>query len=501
LPVILKFDLVLAPGKKADSFGLFIDKVILLPVDIAPDVLRLNADFDEQKLNTTTGFAKADSEDEDLKAASGPDAGKIIIKDLHKGFFGVNPNTLPTDFYSGATVTIAKLPENDPETSHPEVGEVRFYATKNQGASGEQFWPIPTAEPASGGSTTSKNLVPVLYGANPTIPRGTDIQYWIEGTKAGPITLEFKYVKGATTFSHKQKFLVATHQSKTEWQKEIRKQILLQTKATGSVDMDLYRPPWGPAPFKPNRAYIQNVYAYYEYLYLQKPSLFLWAGLAKMAGGPVYAGMADAEYATRVSPLGLAVLADATADFFQETLMKGNYDIFDDLAWQFRAYQASGIWALRYVDTKHLDTPSLRRIDLPFWNDMWKGEYSTSATLVQSANFDLTNREQQYIVQGAWTDFKTHGVTGIRFLLNILANSPLEGVVSDADPFGFVVGLTKDITDFTDRWEWIDDSTHGIWHDWIRLSISTRTGLVTIPLKTRAEHFSWFHWIGYPIIW
>ena len=132
---------------------------------------------------------------------------------------------------------------------------------------------------------------------------------------------------------------------------------------------------------------------------------------------------------------------------------------------------------------------------------MWKGEYSASATLVQSANFDLTNREQQYIVQGAWTDFKTHGVTGIRFLLNILANSPLEGVVSDADPFGFVVGLTKDITDFTDRWEWIDDSTHGIWHDWIGLSISTRTGLVTIPLKTRAEHFSWFHWIGYPIIW
>ena len=34
LPVILKFDLVLAAGKKADSFGVFIDNVILLPVDI-----------------------------------------------------------------------------------------------------------------------------------------------------------------------------------------------------------------------------------------------------------------------------------------------------------------------------------------------------------------------------------------------------------------------------------------------------------------------------------
>ena len=33
LPVILKFDLVLAAGKKADSFGVFIDNVILLPVE------------------------------------------------------------------------------------------------------------------------------------------------------------------------------------------------------------------------------------------------------------------------------------------------------------------------------------------------------------------------------------------------------------------------------------------------------------------------------------
>jgi len=34
LPVILKFDLVLAPGKKPDSFGVFIDNVILLPLEM-----------------------------------------------------------------------------------------------------------------------------------------------------------------------------------------------------------------------------------------------------------------------------------------------------------------------------------------------------------------------------------------------------------------------------------------------------------------------------------
>ena len=488
-----------APGS-----GIF--TVSLLPVEVAPDVLRVNADFDEQRLDSATHFAKGDNEDEDLKAASGPEAGKIIIQDLHKGFFGVHPNTLPADFYSGATVTIEKLPEIDSETSQPEVGEVRFYATKNQGASGEQFWLIAISDPAGGGGTTPKNLVPVLYGPNPTVPRGTDVQYWIEGIKAGPITLEFKYVKGTTTFNYKQKFLVETHQSKADWQEEIRQQILLQTKASGAsgaVDMALYVPPWGPAPFMTNRVYIQNVYAYYEYLYLQKPNLFLWAGLAKMAGGPVYGAMVDAEYARTLSPMGLAVLASATADFFQETLTKGNYEIFDDLAWQFRAYQASGIWALRYVRLKDLD-PGIRDIDLPYWEEMWQGEYSSSSTLVQKANYDLTNREQQYIVQGAWTEFKTHGVTGIQYLLNILAYSPiydLPGV--GALSFSDVVGPTKDITLFPDRWDWIDCSygPYGIWDDWISLSTTTRTGFVTIPLSARAGKFRWFVWIGYPVIW
>ena len=59
--------------------------------------------------------------------------------------------------------------------------------------------------------------------------------------------------------------------------------------------------------------------------------------------------------------------------------MKGNYDIFDDLAWQFRAYQASGIWALRHVTaTPGADMPGIRAIDLLYWDQLWAGEHAGS---------------------------------------------------------------------------------------------------------------------------
>jgi hypothetical protein len=305
---------------------------------------------------------------------------------------------------------------------------------------------------------------------------------------------------------NKQKFLVATHQSKAEWQKEIIEQIKLQTKATGTVDFTYYNPPWSGAPFITNKAYIQNVYAYYEYLYLQKPDLFLWAGLAKMAGGPVYGGMVDAEYLRTGSFVGVgaAVLGSATADFFQETLIKGNYDIFDDLAWQFRAYETSGIWALRHVDDKRVGEPAIRTFEIGPWNQMWKGEYSSSAEFVRTANINLTRREQEHIVQPAWTIFSTQGVIGLEPLLGVLALSPLKDTVEGADSFTSAVGITADITAFSDRWKWINDPFDGIWLDWTGLSTQARTGMVTIPLRTRAGSFSILYRSSFdllPIIW
>ena len=139
---------------------------------------------------------------------------------------------------------------------------------------------------------------------------------------------------------------------------------------------------------------------------------------------------------------------------------------------------------------------------------MWQGEYSGSVSHVRTANYNLTNREQQFIVQDAWTIFSTHGVVGLEYLLGVLAQSPLKDVVIGADSFTSVVGLTKDITLFSERWVWIADPSEGIWQDWTWPSTGGRMGMVAIPLRTRAETFSFFYtyslglgpWL-FPIIW
>lgn len=478
----------------------------VVALERGPDVLRVNADFDEQKMGTT--YAQPDYVDPDLRAASGPDAGQLITDDLHPGFYGIHPQTLPAEFYNGATVTIEKVPELDSETGQIETGEVRIHAIDASGVARV----IPITMPLAGGGTTPPiNLVPLLYAASPVVPRSNDTQFWIEGIKAGPITLRFSYTGGGNTFSDQQKFLVATHQTKAQWQEEIRQQILLQT--SGAVDFASYGPPvgtvlpFGPAPFMPNRRYLQEVYAYYRFLYLQKPTVLLWPGLGKMPGASVYAGWVDAEHGRTLLPSWLTaptLLANEVADFFQGGLMVGNYDIFDDLAWQFRAYGTSGIWAMRYVNAAGVGHAPARFFELPPWEDMWLGEHTGAAGIIDSANFQLTNREQEYIVQPAWNIFRTRGVVGIEYLIGILSESPLKNVIPPpgAKSFTQVVGLTKDITSFSDRWDWIIHPTEGIWHDWTVMPPAAKTGAVMLPLRTHAESYSKFYnFLGYPIIW
>lgn len=49
---------------------------------------------------------------------------------------------------------------------------------------------------------------------------------------------------------------------------------------------------WDPARgFNANRARIVKLYDYYQDTYLKRPSLFLWAGLGRMAGGAVVGGL------------------------------------------------------------------------------------------------------------------------------------------------------------------------------------------------------------------
>ena len=121
--------------------------VLLPPCDFAPQVLKVNSSFNEQKINSMTGYAQPDNYDESLTIASGPNAGQLATTNLNQHFFGIKPGILPNSFYQNATVTITKLDKIDPESDQTERGTIRLYAIQNFGQSGAQSFPIPISTP------------------------------------------------------------------------------------------------------------------------------------------------------------------------------------------------------------------------------------------------------------------------------------------------------------------------------------------------------------------
>lgn len=495
--------------------------VLLVPADFAPDVLKVNSSFNEQKINSTTLNAQPDNYDEDLKIASGhPNAGKITVANLHQNFFGIKPGTMPNSFFQNATVTITKLnnTDTDDNTGLPEPGTVRLYAIQNLGQSGEQSYPIPisvsgqtlpnSAVPFTTSISTAQpaNLVPVLYSDSATIPQGSNVTYWMEGVDPGPITLEYRIhftASGSTPdVVVQQHFKVCTQQSKVAWQQDIRQEILLQS----SVDMNLYTYSGAPisAPFMTDKTYIQNTYAYYQELFTQKSTLFGWAGLGKLAGADVYGAMDDSQYVRSVIPFWMSpvsnVVANSYADLVQNTLLKGNYEIFDDLAWQYRAYQASGIWALQYASSSGLDvTPTtILPVDLTTWTELYQGDYSSAPSVVQDATKKILQREQQQIAQRSWNIFHASSIPD--FVFSTLTASPLPSGAS----FETVMGSSADVTVYNDRWSWITNPTQGMWQQWNGYSNAVQVGFVGINLRIYSEGYSRFYnWdsSSYPIIW
>lgn len=508
----------------------------------APAKVRANGNFDEGRLDDATGFALKDSEDDDLKADrdsfhdQNVKAGKIVTTDLAEGFFGIIPADLPSGAGQGASIMIKKIETKDAETDRPCPGVVRLYAIRNLGEQDEQAMVI----------LQNVNLAPVLYGPDASIfmGKGEGVRYWIEGVEPGKLTLELTIKLGDLEYSQKHEMTVVTEQDKAAWQREVRNEILLESG--GTVDIAKYTvgsepavDPSGEWPFMMNRPNVQAVFRHYEKIYRIGPDKFQWAGLGKLAGAPVYAGLSDAQHGRANVIEGIAetlrglisnekqLVSDAK-DLVKSTqalLVYGNIRIFEDLAWQFAAYRCSGLGALHYVDMQNSKDSEVLSFD--DWALIDSGIKDRDVEKILRGNKELARREQEVVLKPVYEGMDTlqlsldssflpedHRV-GVSKAFSFLAKNPVPGgprfipadLLSDSDSssldsaqnlagqlvIGFKIVVysseSRRISRFEERWDWIEREGDGMWPLWTKTPKDQAISLVSIPLQKRAEDY------------
>lgn len=491
-------------------------RVFLLPVEVAPEVLAVNSDFDEGRIDPATGYAIPDCDDipgVDPKTGAGNTLMALeavrphldgtyaqnqrVTNNLHKGWFGVNPKTLGDDFWDGANVTIRKIDKIDDDTGHPESGQVRFYAKWGEGPS--QYRGIPAYDPATLAPanlvTGGINGVPSesVYGSNSIIPENAE--FYMEGVRPGKITLEWRLQKGTIDVKHEQTFRVETRKTVAEWQEEVRYQIRLQTKVKTGTEVDIAQYDTGNG-FRNANAVQDNVlrvvaiYDYYQQLFKQMPEKFMWAGMAKVAAAPIYAGMSDLHtwwvnsgWFPRPEPRGF--LDPGIQIFIKGLLLGGQKNIFTDKAWAHRAYKASGIGALNYLSQDFPDATNFES-----WKLMDEGIFANDQNKIFEANGRLLRREQQEVVQqnydviqnlwiyqppahpningGVWVAVNSEGLSNAGEWLSANSNNnPLPGGPGFRTTFP---GGRLDF--FSDRWAWTSNAANGMLEIWTGASTS-----------------------------
>ena len=448
----------------------------LIPFQYAPDVLAVNADFDEGNTGNslTQGGIKVGAFDDrqnrsliaQQKSVDGRiQAGDLVTDDLHEGWFGILPNSMPADFWDDAEIYIFKVQQNDPETGKRETGEVRFYATWGDKKE-ECIEPYDWVKSIGELSYEPVDLVGFVYGSNSQIPE--DATWWMEGLAPGKITLRFVLAKGSIAFHHTQTFEVCSKWSKAEWLNVVRDEIYIDSLnsiggvhfntgqvSNPGVDIDSYVV---ANDFLNNRPYIHSVYEYYAKLHFDNAEQFYWAGLAKLAGAPVYGGLSDAQNGRAGVAIGtFGIVQDGILKTIQDTLINANINIFKDLAYQFVAYRASGIGAIEHL--REID--NIPQSILVSWTKIDDGYRSNDTSLIHTGNQELLRREQNVILAPTYVTLNNLASGSVSFMFSKLAKNPIAG----GPDFDAVVP-GGNIAVFTDRWNWISDPEQGMWKLW-----------------------------------
>jgi hypothetical protein len=472
-------------------------RVVLLSPDPVPESITYNGDFDEGNTGNSgaaTTRAENDNQTLSLKAVRGSVDGRItadqlVTNDLYEGWFGFNPGKVPRGCLDNATVTVRKVAATDPETGKNESGQIRLHSTWG-GTNEKNIEPYSIVQDILTDNATPINLASRFYEKSTAIPAGA--RYWIEGAMHGPITLEFKCRLGSASYTTEKTFHVRCHWSKAQWQAVLRDELYLDsfTASSGSVingvsqngiDIANYTVANG---FLNNRKYLHTVYEFYKKLQDENSDEFLWAGLAKMAGAPVYAGLSDAQYGRDGLSIPSFGLIDSSAlKNIQDILIEANINIYNDLTYQFLAYRTAGIEEMDQL-LSNSGAPTLAA-----WQQIHDGYTTGNAVNIADGNKILLQREQQIILRTTYENLKNtgdiYGIISVSWMFSHLAANPIPGGLSfqDVVPGG-------NITVFDDRWLWITHPSQGMWPLWNSIAKSMRKARASRALIYQAEDYS-----------
>jgi hypothetical protein len=210
---------------------------------------------------------------------------------------------------------------------------------------------------------------------------------------------------------------------------------------------------WDPSDgFSANKANSEKVYALYAQWYLAHPEL-KWAGMAKLAGGTVTAGLLKLQaerptYGARDIVVPILIydkVKQRQMDKLERIFVEMQKNIFMDLAWQHQAYVEGGMGAITAAynrgDMSAANYEAWQKISSPDKNAQWEG------------NKTLLMREQSEVLPPGYERINDL-MGGGTIAENISENtkSPIPG----GAPFQKLYP-DGDVTKFEDRWRWIEN--------------------------------------------
>jgi hypothetical protein len=241
------------------------------------------------------------------------------------------------------------------------------------------------------------------------------------------------------------------------------------------------------ATFPASKDIIRNVYDYYGALNKRNPQKCIWAGLARVAGGPFFGGFCKIDEIERTAKGYLDRCEHPPASFWESlgredcesgslfleenqtyeecqasisALMAMGRHIFNDLAWQHEAYLAGGLTEILRLAQSGQFGAGNGFADATECVDVWT-TIDKDDDGAWSGNLRLFEREQLATIPFGYR--RLEGQFAVPTILNYLAKSPHPWGRSFDDFYNQFPTGSHGVTNDRDRWTWMRDEVYPTW--------------------------------------